>query len=695
MAKPVGSLVVRIASDTTGLVRGSRQAQSRMQRMGRQAGQTARRITALTAAVAAAGAAIATNLVVQGLKAVDEQAKLARQLDTTIGAVRGLQHAAEEAGVSKEVMGRAAERLNSRLGEAQRGTGSAADALERLGLNARELADMDVDERFATIADRMNEMGLSSAQAADELRQLGIRQGEVVALMREGGDAIRNASNLIEQYGLNISDVDARNIEAANDAWNRTGLVMEGIRAQMAAEVAPVIIAVAEHFNDAAQEAGGWGEAARSAANVAIQAIASVIDAIGQAISVIESNPTVAKYGLAGYALRGSRGALAGMGLGAIQDAFDPTKKAIRETREELDFWQNELSGAMREASTGLNLGDAGPDIPWIVAASEEITRLRGELSELEGDTHKVSDGFQQTADVIRGALENVEAAADGPELMGLPDASDFQQAIEDQEEYQAASGGSRANHLSQQLDQLKSHLRDEAEAELFAHRQRMETLEESRDAELITEEEYQRMKEALQEDHEQRMREIKDQSRRDDEAAHRDYLGRMTSDHIRFLDQMQQATATGWGAVGDFMTSELQSMTGQLSNQSKAMFNIQKAAGIANAIVSTYQGMSKALELGWPMGPIAAAAIAARGFANVAAIRAQSFNGGGGGGGSRGGGGGGVAQAATAQESQRPQMMNINIEGDRITRDSAAALIERINEGLQDGHRLKGVRLV
>jgi hypothetical protein len=61
-------------------------------------------------------------------------------------------------------------------------------------------------------------------------------------------------------------------------------------------------------------------------------------------------------------------------------------------------------------------------------------------------------------------------------------------------------------------------------------------------------------------------------------------------------------------------------------------MFKLNKIAAISNAIVSTYQGMTKALEWGWPMGPIFAGLIGAAGFANVQAIRSQSFQGGGGG---------------------------------------------------------------
>src|SRR5699024_4130241 len=106
-------------------------------------------------------------------------AKLARQLDSTIGGLRGLQLAANDAGVETGVINSAMERFSARLGEAIRGTGQAREALDRLGLSAAELAGTDVDERVALIADRVQALGLSGAETADVLRQFGIRTREI------------------------------------------------------------------------------------------------------------------------------------------------------------------------------------------------------------------------------------------------------------------------------------------------------------------------------------------------------------------------------------------------------------------------------------------------------------------------------------------------------------------------------------
>ena len=78
-------------------------------------------------------------------------------------------------------------------------------------------------------------------------------------------------------------------------------------------------------------------------------------------------------------------------------------------------------------------------------------------------------------------------------------------------------------------------------------------------------------------------------------------------------------------------VSSELQKNFAMAGKQSKKMFAMQKAAGIANALVSTYQGAAKSMgAYPFPINIGMAAASVAAGMAQVAAIKAQSFDGGG-----------------------------------------------------------------
>ncbi len=235
-----------------------------------------------TAAAVAGGTVALTAMTRAGMNAIDEQAKLARQLDSTIGGVRGLQLAANDAGVATGTVNSNMETLSARLGEAVRGSGQALEMLDRLGLSAQELASSDVDERVAAIADRVQELGLSGAETADVLRQLGIRNREMVNLLRQGGDPIRAARQEIEDYGLAISDIDASIIEAANDALSRTGLLLESTRSALAVELSPIVLEVAGRFNDVTRSVGGMDSAVRIAVESGVSSIAGLADGTWQ-----------------------------------------------------------------------------------------------------------------------------------------------------------------------------------------------------------------------------------------------------------------------------------------------------------------------------------------------------------------------------------------------------------------------------
>ena len=97
--------------------------------------------------------------------------------------------------------------------------------------------------------------------------------------------------------------------------------------------------------------------------------------------------------------------------------------------------------------------------------------------------------------------------------------------------------------------------------------------------------------------------------------------------------------------------------LTSQLAGQSRALFNINKAAGIANAIVNTAQGVTEALKLPYPLNLVAAASTAAVGLAEIATIRATSYGGGG------GGGGGGIAGAGGAAAINIPEALTVTAD--------------------------------
>jgi hypothetical protein len=117
---------------------------------------------------------------------------------------------------------------------------------------------------------------------------------------------------------------------------------------------------------------------------------------------------------------------------------------------------------------------------------------------------------------------------------------------------------------------------------------------------------------------------------------------------------------AKDWGIAVMGAGRAMQNIVQTMSTGSKQAFKISKAWALADAIISTAQAIAAANRLGYPMAIPAIAWAAATGFAQITAIKNQSFGGGGGaaasGGGTPGvapnpvgvGGGGGAQQSQT-----------------------------------------------
>jgi phage-related minor tail protein len=79
-------------------------------------------------------------------------------------------------------------------------------------------------------------------------------------------------------------------------------------------------------------------------------------------------------------------------------------------------------------------------------------------------------------------------------------------------------------------------------------------------------------------------------------------------------------------GAIG--LADQLGNVFGSLGQQNRKAFEMAKKFNIASAIMNTAVGISKAFAMGGPLGFLTAAAVAAAGFAQVAAIRSQQYSG-------------------------------------------------------------------
>ena len=162
---------------------------------------------------------------------------------------------------------------------------------------------------------------------------------------------------------------------------------------------------------------------------------------------------------------------------------------------------------------------------------------------------------------------------------------------------------------------------------------------------------------------------ELEEDEKKKQESIDREKAYQATLLNIRknSADASMKIIRAQWGGATAETVGAMKNILSTMSTSSKRAFKIQKAWAIADALISTYQGIAAGVKLGWPMAIPAVAWAAATGFAQLSKIRSQSFNGGGGGGGSVGGGAAASApsmQQASPQQNQSSEPARVVVEG-------------------------------
>ena len=199
--------------------------------------------TALVAAVGAGGLGL---LVSNSLKATDALAKTAGKIGTTTEALSALQYAGQLTGVEVNTMNMALQRFTRRASEAAVGTGEAKGAIRELGIDARSLVRLPLDERMLVLADAFE--GVESE--ADRLRlAFKLFDSEGAALVNTlgmGRDGLSELLGEARSLGVVMSANAAKGVEDANDALFRMQSLFGGVVKQTVAALAPAISALAD-----------------------------------------------------------------------------------------------------------------------------------------------------------------------------------------------------------------------------------------------------------------------------------------------------------------------------------------------------------------------------------------------------------------------------------------------------------------
>jgi len=464
----IGALRVNLGLDSAQFEKGVKRSKS----AGAELAQSLRRFAAIgSAAFSGIGAAA-----MKGASDIDASAKAARRLGSSIGGLEALKLAASEAGVPVSALPNELQNINREL--ANIGTSGNADrALERLGISAADLVKLDADEKIAVMADRVKALGMSSGQATALLRDLGVRSREMVLLFQGGGDAIRQARQDVEDYGLALGGSAVAAVEQANDRIGRLSIVARVFGQEMAFAVVPALGRFAERITDSVREGGELRGVITALANVG-RVLANVIDLVSENLHfLIDLFKIFVAAKIVVYVAALGRSmivlARAVRVTGLVMLAFSSIAKLkltgillLAAAIAKLTGTYDDLAGWVKQAGASIEAMLPESLRSGIDGLRDQISGLGGELLETariaendffnaEMDASDAADSFGSAA---RGASKGVESLAKKTEIAKTK-AEDFGYTMAS--EFSSAFQG--VESLSEGVGRLASRLRDMA----------------------------------------------------------------------------------------------------------------------------------------------------------------------------------------------------------------------------------------
>ena len=525
------------------------------------------------------------SLTKRSFESVDALAKHADRIGESTTRLKALQHLTELTGGSSGNLTKSLVKAQKALGEFNAtGSGTATPFLRKLNVDTRELAQLKPGELFEVYAEKIRNMGTRAEQTAASAALFGDRTGEMLNLIDAGPQSLRDIQNEVERYGIALDRVDSAKIEAANDAMFRVRERMSGVGNIIASRVAPVVTAIANRFLDSGVEADAMGNIVDKVMNGIASAAGIVADAffgweiIFQGAKVVALNLWQSMVG----------------GMAKVEQAIIRVR--------------NKMSEAFGGDTIDVNDGPLTKMENSLKETSTHATRVLQELIASERPSEAISRKF----DELRVNAENAaQATAKAREKISSIETPEDGETVDQERAREKAELEEQRlrEQLQGKLETIEGALRSEEEAEIFAHGRRMEIVKKALDSELITKDRYRELEQQLSTQHEDKISEIAKKG----------------------LSEREEFEAKSGKQKAKQILGDLKNISSSVASHNKAMFQINKAAAIASAVINTHQGVTKTLaNYPMPWAAVLAAAHLAQGVAQINSIRSQQFGGGG-----------------------------------------------------------------
>lgn len=270
-------LIARIGGFERGMDKAARTADKRMREIERSAKRMGAFLgTAMLAGLS--GAAVAISKTIDG---IDELRDSSIRLGIGVETLSAFRYAAQQTGTDIEALGRGFKILAKNMADALNPKSSQAQVFDALGIKVTDATGKlkQFEQIIPEIADKFRQLedGTTKAALAQEL--FGKSGLELVEFLNQGGAGIQQLTDRARELGLVIDQDTANAADQFNDTLADLKATMAGLTAQVAAELLPRLIELAQWAVDFVKD----GSNARKIA----EEIASAFDILTSAAGIV------------------------------------------------------------------------------------------------------------------------------------------------------------------------------------------------------------------------------------------------------------------------------------------------------------------------------------------------------------------------------------------------------------------------
>jgi hypothetical protein len=248
-------------------------------------------IEKLAPAVMANATAIA-YMIKKQIDAADAAAKEAQAVGTTVETLTAMQYVAGLAGVSQEALSKAFVMTARNAAEAAKGTGTAKDAYDALGISVVDANGnlKNSEQLWMEVADRFKGMEDGAGKTALAVALFGKSGAELIPMLNQGATGMRGMMEEAKQLGAVLDTETAQAAERFKDNIERLQAVKTGWINQIIKSVLPTLEAFTDRMiksaksTDTMATAGAQANAALKLLLTTGVVLKTVFDAVGTTI---------------------------------------------------------------------------------------------------------------------------------------------------------------------------------------------------------------------------------------------------------------------------------------------------------------------------------------------------------------------------------------------------------------------------